>query len=903
MTSVYDVTKKISVFVSSLSKKDNLEIEAKITPIDEADYQLLKELLSSKMEKKESFSTDYYLKERRITEQDGVYTDTSKTREFEEYLNLDNKTIKFHLSKEESKKASKSDIRKYDFKREKDRISFQDGNISIDLTKVTRDENIGYELELEIISPDKYNEREFGDKISFYFNVITNYLKQTISFCNQQLSNGRITSGDEIKYNLVSRPRDLLKPDVTKPKSILKGFSVSIKADGIQFFLVVYKFGVWLMNQKGDKIRVCHLTDEFQNLKGSIFAGEYIIREKLKKGSGFEFKAVFLPFDTISYKGESVINKNYPDRIKYLKDIYNMEIVCKGVNEMKILEKRIFNLGQTSESFYQGFGKCYSDKDKILYQEDGYIFTPNFSPYVAEGQMKPKRDRTLSKYLDVCKFKPVEKRSMDFLVKEGKIYSYDRQPKVFEDLHFVLDFEESMDGKIVEFFPVFEEDRIILKPERIRGDKKYPNKTETVNEIVRSYQENNPITEETLRGMDTVLMREFNNTFIKSKLINDIEGYVIDIGAGKGGDLAKFGYNSKIKKVLSVEPNKEFSEEFKRRLSMPRFYKFNEKFRLLEETKGEDTEKILDGMKNFFPDDMSKEKLTLTFMISLSFFWSSRDNLQKLANTILQIDKEYKARGGQYKLEMVYYTINGDKVEKVFKELKKNEVVWNTITLKKGGKNQVFVDIEDSKTVSQQIEYLVKLEELYSLVGMKKVYVREPRVVNILMSQSETNYLNLFSYGMSLVDKPIKKEYKLERLFVNTDQGVEDNGRIVAKGDDEIEKIYYLQDNIYRVATIDMDYSLHHSVLKLLDDEYRMGDFDKRVGMVEIISKKIKTLEDVVTHFDIGIKIFDGKKKLMIGEKEEYILLLRHSDGTFEPLIYLEDDTVSYTFDKSSYLI
>tara|TARA_R110000765_G_scaffold416150_1_gene517817 strand:- start:245 stop:715 length:471 start_codon:yes stop_codon:yes gene_type:complete len=156
---------------------------------------------------------------------------------------------------------------------------------------------------------------------------------------------------------------------------------------------------------------------------------------------------------------------------------------------------------------------------------------------------------------------------------------------------------------------------------------------------------------------------------------------------------------------------------------------------------------------------------------------------------------------------------------------------------------------------------------------------------------------------MSLVDKPIKKEYKLERLFVNTDQGVEDNGRIVAKGDDEIEKIYYLQDNIYRVATIDMDYSLHHSVLKLLDDEYRMGDFDKRVGMVEIISKKIKTLEDVVTHFDIGIKIFDGKKKLMIGEKEEYILLVRHSDGTFEPLIYLEDDTVSYTFDKSSYLI
>ena len=729
--------------------------------------------------------------------------------------------------------------------------------------------------------------------------MITNYVRDTISFCNSQLSDGKISSEDEIKYNLVSRPRDLLKQDVTKPKSILRGFSVSIKADGVQFFLIIYKYGVWLMNQKGDKIRICHLTQQFEKLKGSIFAGEYIIRDKLKKGSGFEYKAVFLPFDTISYKGKSMVNKNYPERISYLKDIYDIEIVCKGVNEMKILEKKIFDLGQTSETFYQGFNQCYDEKDKIIYQEDGYIFTPNFSPYVAEGQNKSKRDRTLSKNLDVCKFKPVEKRSMDFLVKKGELFSYDRQMKKFQDIPFILDFDTSLEGKIVEFFPLFSEKDIILKPERIRDDKKFPNKTETVIEIVRSYQENNPITEETLRGLDTVLMREFNNTFIKSKLISDIEGYVVDIGAGKGGDISKFGFNSKIKKVLSVEPNKEFSDEFSRRLSKSRF---GDKFYLLEQTKGEDTEKILQGMKNAFPEDMSKDKLTVTFMISLSFFWSSKANLQKLANTLLQINKEYKTRGGKFKLEIVYYTIDGEKVENLFKKIDKNMVSWNTITLKKGGKNQIFVDIEDSKTVSQQIEYLVKMESLYSLTGIKKVYTREPRVINILMSQPERNYLDLFTYGLSVLENPIKKEYTLERLYVNVDEGIDSDGKIIAKGDDEIEKIYYLQDNLYRIATI-KDLSLQHSVLKLLDDDYRMGDFDKRISMAETLSEKVKSLEDIISNFEVSVKVYDGKKKIIIGDKDEFILLLKLSDGTYEPMIYLEDDTVSYTFDKSSYLI
>ena len=905
MTSVYGIAKQISLEISKLSSLDNLEIEAKIRKIDESDFEFLRDIFSSQFEKIDSFSIDYYVKESRITEKDGIYTNTSKEKIFEEILPLNKKSIKFNVSAEKSKDAVKKDISSYDFKREKERISFIDGNIRADLTKVTRNKEVNYEFELEIVNPKKYNEREFGDKITFYFNVINKYLSNTFSFCNQMLSNGKVSADDEIKYELVSRPRDLLKPDITKPNSILKGFTASIKADGVQFFLIIYKYGVWLMNQKGEKMRVSALDDQFRELKGTIYAGEYIVREKLKEGSKFEFLSLFLPFDTISYKGNSVVDKNYLDRISYFSDIKDKEIVTKGVNIMKIGEKKIFDLGENSDSFYKGFRQCFLEKKNIIYNEDGYIFTPKYSSYVANGQTKPKKDRTLSRYYDVCKFKPVEKRSMDFLVKDGKIYSYDRKKHIlFTDLEYLLEFSESLEGKIVEFFPIFEGEKITLKPERIRRDKSFPNKTETVNEIVKSYTEFNPITERTLLGKDTTLMRLFNNNYIKNKLINDLEGYIVDIGAGKGGDLSKFGYNSKIKKVLSVEPNKEFSTEFKRRLDLS---KFSNKFHLLEETKGEDTEAIIKGMRDGFPDNFGNEKMIITFMISMSFFWSSEENLGKLSTTIRQIDREYRARGGKMRTEVVFYTIDGYKVEELFEKIKKDSIKLNTITLKKGGDGQVFVNIKDSKTVSHQIEYLVKLDQLNEMTGLKQVYIREPRAVNILMSKPERVYLSLFVYGKSVLSNSSKIIKKIEKQFVNEKKGIEYEGKIIAEGDDEIEKVYFLKDNIYRISTIDMKNSLYHSVLKLLEEGYREADFEKRVDMASQLKRKSTSLKEIAKKYDIGIKVYESEKgKIYLPENkeiEEFIILISFGDDKYEPLIYLEDNTVSYTFDKNSYLI
>ena len=85
---------------------------------------------------------------------------------------------------------------------------------------------------------------------------------------------------------------------------------------------------------------------------------------------------------------------------------------------------------------------------------------------------------------------------------------------------------------------------------------------------------------------------------------------------------------------------------------------------------------------SFFPGTMQGQTLNITFMISLSFFWSSSENLKKLADTINSIYKEYKKRKGDKPVRIVFFTIDGYKVEKFFEDMGKNSVNLNTIYLK-----------------------------------------------------------------------------------------------------------------------------------------------------------------------------------------------------------------------------
>ena len=774
MNSIYQVLKSLPKNINFI---ENVEIEARFRNFSKEDYQTLKDYLDKNFKPVKIETIDYITEDMRITQDGDKFFETTKGGSlFLKILNVAGVETKINVAEEKKEDLDIEEVDVFDLKRTKKRTSYQDGNISIDLTEVLENEEKKYEIELEVINPVNFSPKEFGDKIIKYAKELKRDSEDVISFVNNVIAGNSKTT---LEYRFISKPRDLLKRDVTTPNSILSNYTVSIKADGEQYFLVFIEAGTWLVSLKSTK----KISQQNYGLTGSVFPGELIKTENLI-GKKVNFESVFLPFDCLSILGEVIKSESYLKRIKNLSKIHNLEIKDKLVKKIIVLEKKIFSLGTESNTFYSSFRKCFETKKELFYKEDGYIFTPVDSPYLTKGQeIGIKRERVLSKNPDVCKFKIMEKRSIDFFVKNSELFVEMKQTLVkFEKkINFTLQFSQSLEGKIVEFFPKFEEKQILMIPERIREDKKYPNNLQVALEIYYSYLEINPITEKTLLGEDTTLLREFNNYWIKGKLIGSLEGYVIDIGSGKGGDLAKYLKNSKIKKILAIEPNKEFSEEFQSRLKN---YQGKEKVELLSGVGGEDSEKILEGLKKISPATYKNETLTVTFMISLTFFWRSKEMLKSLAKTLKEIHQFYKKLGGNDKIRVVYYTIDGYKVESFFEKLGKNKVTLNTIELEFNGKNQVFVDIKDSKTVSKQVEYLAKVNQLVELVDGKEIYKREPRAVNILMSEGEKEYLNLHTYGMFSLGEKQRKIQPLERLKISETSGV------------EIEKKFWLKEMI-----------------------------------------------------------------------------------------------------------
>jgi hypothetical protein len=904
MSSILSIAKKISRFSN---ESGNIEIEARFRSIEnrktvslgEMDFEYLFDVLSESHVSKRIVTTDYYRQGGRFTESEGDFYLTTKEEIFRETLSAENRSLKFSVSREEKTKTSFDPFGDFDMKREKERFSFLDNNMSLDLTRVITTEpdlplSNSFEFEIEVIDPTAYDPKEFSEAVVKYFDLYDRHSKDLFLFCNLALSSNTDETETGISYNLVSRPRDLLKIDLTSPKSILQGYTVSIKADGVQFFLVIYKTGVYLVNQKGKMIRICQLLEEYRDLENSIFAGE-VIKNHI---SDTEFSQIYLPFDVIYHQGSMTRDMDYLERIEKLKDIYNLELRCKGFNLLKVREKKIFYLGTTNEEFYPAFRKCYDEKKKIFYQDDGYIFTPNKGGYMTKGQMN-RSTKNLGKFPDVCKFKPLEKRSIDFRVRGGKVYVFHRGRELeFKDVDARIPRPEEFENKIVEFFPVFERGEIVhMRPERVREDKSRPNTLDVAKELVSGYREINPITEKTFLGEDTVLMRNFNNFYIKRKLIQDIEGYVVDIGFGKGGDAIKYNKNDKILRVMGVEPNPDFYSAAKER-------KIGDKIFKVDDLKGEDSEKVEKEFLKVFPSDMSNGKMTVAFMISLSFFWESKEILTSLAKTIQLIHKRYKERGGKFKTEIVFYTIDGYKVEKFFQEEKSKVFKEGSINLRLVGENQVFINISDSKTVFNQTEYLVKLDQLYSVAGLREVYTRDPKMIGLLMSSSERKYLSLHTYGKAFVEREMEIAKSIERLPVDTKMGViKGDGTILAKGDDELDSVLQIDENIYRVATIDEGMSLQHSFLKLVSGDYRRSGYGDRVEMAQKIVFE-GDLEDFCTSNRVGIKIHKSDSSTTFGDRsDKWILLHQTMEGSFEPLIYILDDKVHYTFQKDSFLI
>ena len=882
-------TSRLRFDLSETVENDNrdVEIEARFRKLNIKQISLLIEHLErSSASKKTSFTIDYYLgSNQRVTQEGSKYYIINKKTIFSKIPFSSGKDIKISVAYE-SPPDETIEPKNYKLKRIKDRTSYIEDNFQIDITKIDENGEKRTEVELEVIDSKIFNVDTFEEKIISIYNIMTDNSDIVLSFLNQKIAD-KISNEVATIYPFLSRPRDLLIKDMTKD-GLLQDYTVSVKADGLQKLMIFYNNQIWLFSPKDDDInKSLFFLSEYQNSSwnNTILIGEWVSKEN----HDYNHDYLYLPFDTLIYNNRDTRSEDYITRLSYLTNFYD-----NLVNNTYITKKLIFIYNNNETSFYQATNQALDAEKEVKYETDGLIFTPIKSPYITSGQRlssRNQKDRILSKYHDVCKYKPPEKLTIDFLVKkdglytkEGKFKGTNYQP--FNNTNYVI--EDKYLNKIVEFEPKIIEGNIIYHPLRIRIDKNYPNKLKQV--LDNWNLVHNPITEKTMRGENIQLMRRYHNQ-IKSQILQQISGMVIDIGAGAGGVFDKYIANPNIGQVLSIEPNRNFGQEFKRRRAL---LKNPDQFKLIE-AGGEDSNKIIEAAKDFFPLEFEENDLNICFHISLSFFWQNKKMLNSLAKTIGEIEKLYQERKGKGKIKIVYLTIEGNRLNKLF-EKEGNTIELNNILLRRMKKNEVFINIKDSITVHDQIEYLVYLQDLWQLIDYYPSFEKEADNDNkhgFILSTSELTYSKLFVYGIAE-----KKEIeKIEESTISEDnnclpvdekRGHKTEFGIQAKGDDERREF---KKNHHRLATLNTHGKIYHALLKLLSQNYRNSDVYNRVKLANDLKQKLRASQDlnyISKRLDVGIKVIN-ENKIYGEDKNKFIILYRCSDGEYEPVVYHDD--------------
>ena len=895
-------TSRLRFDLTETVENDNqdVEIEARLRKLSDKQIALLiQQLERSKVEKSTSFTIDYYLDgNKRVTQEGDNYYVINKKNIFSKILFVEGKDIKVSIAYESEAKPSKEPTN-YKLKRVKDRTSYVEDNYRIDITKIDENGEKRTEVELEVVDSKKFDVDSFEAKINSLYDLMSDNSEEVIVFMNNILLERKSKDLSSL-YSVLSRPRDLLIRDFTK-NGLLQNYTISVKADGLQKMLIFYQQHVYLfslIDNDIDKSLVFLTNYENKEWDNTILIGEWVA----KQNHQYDHEYLFLPFDCLVYQNRDVRKENYLQRLNYADSFYENKF-----NTTWVMKKKVFTYESNEVSFYETTNAALDAEKEVKYETDGLMFTPINSPYVASGQRLPagaQNNRILSNYPDVCKFKPPEKLTIDFLVKKDGLYAKEgkfdgNKNYPFTDKNYT--FDKKYIDKIVEFAPSDIEGEIVYHPLRVRLDKNFPNKTK---QIMDNWQLiHDPITISTMRGANVQLLRKYHNQ-IKAELLNQISGHVIDIGAGAGGVFRKYTANNKIKQVLSIEPNKEFGKEFERRRQT---LKNPEQFKLIE-AGGEDSKIIIKAAEDFFPTNFAENDLNICFHISLSFFWQNKKMLKELANTITAIEKFYQERKGTGNVKIIYLTIEGNRLKSLF-DKEGNTVTLNNVLLRRMQKDKIFIDIKDSVTVHDQIEYLVYLQELWSMINFKPLFEKEANNQSIdgyILSSPELTYSDLFVYGIAekttetIIEKVVKLEISdSDCLPVNEKVGNKTEYGIQAKGDDER---YEFKKNFYRLATLSTHGKIYHALLKLLSTAYREADVYKRVKLAEDLKQKLRASQDleyIINRLGVGIKIIN-KDKVFGSDSNRFIMLYECNNGDYEPVVFFNNNKDHMIFKPES---
>jgi len=669
---------------------------------------------------------------------------------------------------------------KRDIVRTKDRTSYYYNDfLRIDMTEVSTDENenITYEVEVEILKlyegslEEKF--QEFDKLLYHLFQFIHDTLMLYTKFEREELARFINTvlgerEGVFLNYGMVANARNLKIKDMVWGGLIgnelggeLNPYSVTHKADGLRKFLVINKTGIWFVYPRLEFNLVYRFTSKRNAgwLNGLILDGELIpkddahrrVRDVMGRLEAFEpvpgieeysrvdrrkLKFVpdaeywFLVFDTLALSSNKDIQRQpHSERLKAAYQRIN-EIHDIADNRRLVISFKSFRQISSPEQFFPLMQQMFAEKNLLPYEDDGFIFTPEMAPYnpIRYSRLSL-RDRSLVVQSDICKWKPVEKLTIDFAIRhrrDGKIdllsKGFGRKMIVFDgttynpfDVNTMVSHDhpliaEHPTGAILEF--AWDMENRIFIPLKARPDKKDPNHIEVAEDNWNMIH--NPVTEETLKGENFTLMKKYHNRLKRDlfRLSRHNEKFLLDIGSGKGGDVDKW---KRFDKIVAVEPSAENIEELERRIHL---HKMENKVKVVQ-AGGEDTEIIKEAVQDF----MGRKVDVISLMMSMTFFWKTSNMLEKLITTV----DENLAKHGS----IIFITMDGDTVEEVFEpyfpSYRYNKLIFNQT---KEDEGYAVVKLQPRDEVKKDKGRQVWIYIQDSIVG-KKAKAIEPQFRNL----------------------------------------------------------------------------------------------------------------------------------------------------------------------------
>ncbi|SPN79060.1 7-methylguanosine mRNA capping enzyme [Brazilian cedratvirus IHUMI] len=676
----------------------------------------------------------------------------------------------FRLSISREKQLPEVKNYSYTLLRRKHRRSFfiYSGNFRVDLTRVeeVRDTvRTSFEVELEVLSPS-FADEQLRNVFTLLVTTLldTNFIyTQTIkanilNIVNKVLGGG---GGSGVDPGLLMQSRNLKLEDlvwgglVGNPST---SYSVTHKADGIRKLLVFATTGTWLIMPPNE---VNLLTPEVDSgLVGTILDGEEIPKENRTTPLP-DTKYWFMAFDCLSYAyptssvrfDVSVQRKTLNERLQACQIVAD-----RNKSTLLYVNSKTFYNFNSPETFYKRMREMFSEQPSLGYKQDGFIFTPLNVPYNPHSDKFPLHERVLTRIPDNCKWKPPSQLTIDLAIRwvstpQGRrvevLTSENRKYVPFTGTRR-YPLEEVVVNEVLDVgtntIIEFRAGEGKLVPIRVR-EKLHPNRKEVALDVWKDAHE--PLTEETLKGDNFVLVRRYHNR-IKRDLLDSLEqgSTLLDLGSGKGADISKW---RKLKTVFAIEPSSSHIQEMISRLLSLGYAKVGEgiylspdKYRTVYilQNYAQDTEAIVD-----FVLSHGGQVDAVSSLLSTTFFWESQEILSRVLQTIKQTLKD----DGTF----LYLTIDGNAVLQTFEP--EDGIALTRLDL---GRNSMYIsDVEEDRNapsrgkrltlefpdmiIDGQTEPLVFLEDIMGEFTLDTRRADKEK----LLTPEEAIFTNLYSYG------------------------------------------------------------------------------------------------------------------------------------------------------------